>query len=657
MQGRYSEINADVVYVEKPMENQNVNIDVLVNVVFYLSCPSEESKDKLLFSYSLNQRIIFNKLKEIEGENIIFQKDCIIDCSDLYFDVDEQCVDYIGMHEKLWEVCVDLQNYFNSLCFDSTSNVNVHIYVAAFKGLEEMALTFCNISDLSESHLVIDEYLESIICDCAYNDTFPFTSFIRELSWKISVEFFSVLDYELVIAVPKETVKNPVKNNSVRVVPKKPKNVESDQNQNKVQPISQCSTSDNETNYSNSNNNEEILTFKLYVQESYFNYSQCTSFFGIKGLIKYLPPYGIQYLLFKTVSHIVGADKAIKYGEEGLKCMIKGDWEGAKKNWKDGHFAAITALHNTLTIVSFVPGFGTIAAAIDLLVYSIEGLSYKLMNGKIRDDFWSDVGWCTLGLVPFGKICKYIPKGIKAIRAVKVTSEAVDITKKIKNVNAEKEIAKNITDKTSQDIEKIIKSKKKNKIAEELSSREISKKAHFEKVMAHAKKGKMQKTLSEARNDPNYINSLAKQAFNHTETLKSVMEVANSYYSIITKFCNKATLKEIELVSANVSAIAMEKGIKQFMTEYCHDLILKGLREGKISLESIEVIGDFVYNLTLQTLNKNSFIRKVSWKDIIKDLKKDVISDINMTQYVLKSAKGTYVEKLSPYQEPIINKD
>lgn len=654
MQGRYSEINADVVYVEKPMENQNVNIDVLVNVVFYLSCPSEESKDKLLFSYSLNQRIIFNKLKEIEGENIIFQKDCIIDCSDLYFDVDEQCVDYIGMHEKLLEACEDLQNYLNGLFFDSNSNVNVHIYVTAFKGLEEMALTFCNISDLSDHHVIVDEYLALIFQDCVCNDTFPFTSFIRELKWEISVEFFSVLDYELVIAVPKDTEKKPVKNISDRPVSIKPKNVVSDHNQNKERLMNQSTTYDDETNYSISNNNGEILTFKLYVQESYFNYSQCTSFLGIKELIKYLPPYGIQYLFFK----IVGADKAFKNAEEGLKCMIKGDWEGAKKNWKDGHFAAITALHNTLTIVSFVPGFGTIAAAIDLLVvYPIEGLSYKLMNGKIRDDFWSDVGWCTLGLVPFGKICKYIPKGIKAIRAVKVTSEAVDITKKIKNVKAEKEIAKKITDETSQQIEKLNKTKKKNNIPEELSLREISKKAHFEEVMASAKMQKMQKTLSEARNAPNYINSLAKQAFNHTETLKYVMEEANSYYSIITQFCKEATLKEIELVSANVSAIAMEKGIKQFMTEYCHDLILKGLREGKISLKSIEVLGDFVYNLTLQTVNKNSFIRKVSWKDIIKDINKDVISDINMTQYVLKSAKGTYVEKLSPYQEPIINKD
>lgn len=652
MQGRYSEINADVVYVEKPMENQNVNIGILVNVVFYLSCPSEESKDKLLFSYSLNQRIIFNKLKEIEGENIIFQKDCIIDCSDLYFDVDEQCVDYIGMHEKLWEVCADLQNYFNSLCFDSTSNVNVHIYVSAFKGLEEMALTFCNISDLSESHLVIDEYLESIICDCAYNDTFPFTSFIRELSWKISVEFFSVLDYELVIAVPKEAVNNPVKNNSVRVVPKKPKNVESDQNQNKVQPISQFSTSDNETKYSNSNNNEEILTFKLYVQESNFNYSQCTSFFGIKELIKYLPPHGIQYLLFKIVVKIVGADKAIKHVEEGLKCMIKGDWEDAKNHWKEGHFAAISAIHDTLTIVSFIPGFGTIAAAIDLLVfYPIEGLSYKLMNGKIRDDFWSDVGWCTLGLVPFGKICKYIPKGIKAIRAVKVTSEAVEISKKIENIKVEKEIAENTIKKASQVIEKT-----KNNV-ERLQARESKGKANSARVKAITNEENLRKALSELRNHPDYIRSIEKDAFNFADTLKNVMEEANSYYSIITQFCKEATLKEIELVSANVSAIAMEKGIKQFMTEYCHDLILKGLREGKISLKSIEVLGDFVYNLTLQTVNKNSFIRKLLWKDIIKDISKDVISDINMTQYVLKSAKGTYVEKLSPYQEPITNKD
>ena len=382
-------------------------------------------------------------------------------------------------------------------------------------------------------------------------------------------------------------------------------------------------------NYSNSNNNGEILTFKLYIQKNEPIEFQCKSFFGIKKFIKYLPPFGLQYVFLMKIT---GADKAFKNAEEGLKCMIKGDWEGAKKNWKDGHFAAITAIHNTLSIVSFVPGFGTIATAIDLLVvYPIEGLSYKLMNGKIRDDFWSDVGWCTLGLVPFGKICKYIPKGIKAIRAVKVTSEAVVITKKIKNVKAEKEIAKKITDKTSQGIEKNKKIKKKNKIAEDLSLREISKKAHFEKVMASSKMQKMQKTLSEARNDPNYINSLAKQAFNHTETLKYVMEEANSYYSIITQFCKEATLKEIELVSAKVSAIAMGKGIKQFMTEYCHDLILKGLREGKISLESIEVIGDFVYNLTLQTINKNSFIRKVSWKDIIKDLKKDVINDFNMT--------------------------
>ena len=648
MQGRYSEINADVVYVEKPMENQNVNIDVLVNVVFYLSCPSEESKDKLLFSYSLNQRIIFNKLKEIEGENIIFQKDCIIDCSDLYFDVDEQCVDYIGMHEKILEACEDLQNYLNGLFFDSNSNVNVHIYVTAFKGLEEMALTFCNISDLSDYHVIVDEYLALIFQDCVCNDTFPFTSFIRELKWEISVEFFSVLDYELVIAVPKDTEKKPVKNISDRPVSIKPKNVVSDHNQNKERLMNQSTTYDDETNYSISNNNGEILTFKLYVQESYFSYSQCTSFFGIKELIKYLPPYGIQYLFFK----IVGADKAFKNAEEGLICMIKGDWEGAKKNWKDGHFAAITALHNTLTIVSFVPGFGTIAAAIDLLVvYPIEGLSYKLMNGKIRDDFWGDVGWCTLGLVPFGKICKYIPKGIKAIRAVKVTSEAVDITKKIKNVKAEKEIAENTINKASQVIEKT-----KNNV-ERLQARESIGKANSARVKAITNEKNLGKTLSEARNDPNYINSLAKQAFNHTETLKCGMEEANSYYSIITQFCKEATLKEIELVSANVSAIAMEKGIKQFMTEYCHDLILKGLREGKISLESIEVIGDFVYNLTLQTVNKNSFIRKVSWKDIIKDINKDVISDINMTQYVLKSAKGTYVEKLSPYQEPIINKD
>lgn len=644
MQGRFSEINADTVYVEKPMENQNVNIDVLVNVVFYLSCPSEESKDKLLFSYSLNQRIIFNKLKEIEGENIIFQKDCIIDCSDLYFDVDEQCVDYIGMHEKLWEVCVDLQNYFNSLYFDSTSNVNVHIYVATFKGLEEMALTFCNISDLSESHLVIDEYLESIICDCAYNDTFPFTSFIRELSWKISVEFFSVLDYELVIAVPKETVNNPVKNNSVRFVPKKPKNVESDQNQNKVQPISQFSTSDNETNYSNSNNNEEILTFKLYVQESYFNYSQCTSFFGIKEFIKYLPPYGIQYLLFK----ITGADKAIKHVEEGLKCMIKGDWEDAKNHWKEGYFAAITAIHETLTIVSFIPGFGTIAAAIDLLVvYPIEGLSYKLMNGKIRDDFWSDVGWCTLGLVPFGKICKYIPKGIKAIRSVKVTSEAVDLTKKLENVKATKEIAEDTIKKSSQ----VIQNAKNN--VEILQSKEIIRKANFDRVKAIAKEKDLKKALSEVRSNPDYISSLEKDVFNFADTSKHFMQEANTYYSIIKQSFKAATLKDGELVSA----IAMGKGMKQFITEYCHDLTLKGLREGKISLEGLEVLGDLIYNLVLQTVNERSLIRQVSWKDIIKDIKKEVINDINMTQYVLKSAKGTYVEKLSPYQEPITNKD
>ena len=640
MQGRYSEINADVVYVEKPMENQNVNIDILVNVVFYLSCPSEESKDKLLFSHSLNQRIFFKKLKEIEGLNIIFQKDCIIDCSDLYFDVDEQCVDYIGMHEKILEACVDLQNYLNGLFFDSNSNVNVHIYVTAFKGLEEMALTFCNISDLSDHHVIIDEYLALIFQDCVCNDTFPFTSFIRELKWEISVEFFSVLDYELVIAVPKDTEKKPVKNISDRPVSIKPKNVESDHNQNKERLMNQFTTYDDETNYSISNDDGEILTFKLYIQKIEPIEFQCKSFFGIKEFIKYLPPFGLQYVFLK----ITGTDKAFKNAEEGLRCMIKGDWEGAKKKWKEGHFAAITAAHNTLSIVSFVPGFGTIAAAIDLCVYAVEGLSCKLMDGKIRDDFWGDVGWCTLGLVPFGKICKYVPKGIKA---VKVTSEAFEISKKIDNIKVEKEIAENALNKASQVIEKT----KDN--VERLQARESIKKAKFDKVKAITNEKDLLKALSELRNHPDYIRSFEKDAFKFADTLNNVMDEANEYYSIIKQSCKEATLKDVELVSAAATGEVMKK----LMTEYCHDLTLKRLREGKISLESIEVLGDFVYNLTLQTVNKESLIRNVSWKDIIKDLNKDVINDINMTQYFLERSKGVYLEKRSPYQEPIINKD
>ena len=186
-----------------------------------------------------------------------------------------------------------------------------------------------------------------------------------------------------------------------------------------------------------------------------------------------------------------------------------------------------------------------------------------------------------------------------------------------------------------------------------LKARESIKIDNFDKVKAITKEKDLLKTLSELRNHPDYIRSIEKDASKFADTLKNVKDEANEYYSIIKQSCKEATLKDVELVSAAATA----EMFKKFMTECCHDLTLKRLREGKISLDSIEVLGDFVYNLTLQTVNKESLIRNVSWKDIIKDLNKDVINDINMTQYFLERSKGVYLEKRSPYQEPIINKD
>lgn len=618
MVGKSSEINARDIEVESPMESQNVNIDVLVNVVFYLTCPFETDSDKLQFSYSLSPKVIFDKLEAVREDAVIIQRDCFVDCSDLYFDESDQCIDYIGLHKKMWEACADLQNFFDGLYFDSAASIKVHIYVASFKGLEEMALTFCDISDLSEYHEIVDDYFESVVSNCVVNDSFPFTTYIRERNWGISVEYLLIFDYALVIAVPKDLIN--INNQSCRSELIKKQTIDKTKHKEVKQANNQAfspALNGNTVSKNDNSDDDETILFKLSITKNDF-------FPTLRNLFKYLPPFGLQYQLTKTLVRFTGFDNVFHNYHDALKCMINGDWDGAQQNWKEGHFAGIAATHKTLTIVGVaaigVAGIaclcgapivvgvaltvGTIASFIDILVYPIEGISYKLLGEKMREDYGTDLLWSTLGVLPVGKICKFGPATSKTLRSISTNSTKLNILRsELKNAEAGVMSLRG-------EMDELNKTYQKTKGKDQVQVGKLLKIKNIERLGAVKRCEDLKQFLSKLQQEEAYIHSLAKEGFKHADSLKGVNKIANNYYSII---------KQAQTISINelASAVLLGKVSQEIIKETFRDLIFDGLRKGSISVDTLETIGSIVYALFLQGVNKNSLLRKIQWKEII----------------------------------------
>lgn len=565
------EINANEMSVEDALVSENTKIYIFVNLAFtVLLKPFSQSSFNTTEHFSIPSEYCVNqyvkcipvlsepyKLGDKTNAKIV-TLDLEYDCSNLYFDEEGKCIDYPGMMELILEAISDVKIKLTP--YLSCKDAQVIISIVGMDNLPELifgtGFLLDNKLDLS---LVEDDIIEYFILS---EYTPPLLDFINK-GWSITVVDIKMLQLNLLlsISVTNETDRTKmhdiIDSSSVTKThssptsevnrPKSNENLQNETDQNRtdnLKPVEETLSTDIVNKDNIRDDNTPLFHLSATYEENKPDYPvppDIDIIDKIKGQSKFLRKIIMPWAAFSLISDALGGEKIEDDAWEILKAYLRGNKEEANRQWQKLGNDTLEYIHNTLDLVSFVPGVGALPSLLNAFIYGIE-YDYAFFNGdmeKARDRQASCL-IASAGAIPFFRIGRAIPQVGKMLKT----------TKYIDAIDAQKVLNANV--KGAKDALSMISMRGyKGNLPYPMPQRQMLK-ADMRKKILEA--GKNRQKIQELKNSPDikeYLNIKG-------NTFSKIRQTAENYYVIenVTSF-----VQNFSFVSAGRSKV-MKKSVE-----------------------------------------------------------------------------------------------
>lgn len=611
-----NEINALEPYVENKSETMFPVFDIYLTISFIFELDYNSNDEIFQIGFINKNKIVFNEVTLPRNENNVIFKDFIVDCSDLFF-VNGMIDDPLGIILKLNDLFNQIGQFLdlyrhNPRCF-------VHYFVVGHQGLDDLCNAFISLTDLSRiavyKDLIFDTTIQGIVNEIVSNETFPLSSFVTDCNWRFIVEHYTIIELEVFIGInaskgvdemvnqPNDYLNNgnkeiiqineePLKNNDIRTLSENTLtcNYDNDGNNGSLSPFWQFWASIRARK-------KGTLCFNLYaVKEAteipdpknpislFLKYSfriidelskntKVCSFFRACDYVTNIPPFMLPKCIMKIVYKIGTVDKRI----EALRYASDGYWGKYHETIQQANEETIENVHTTLTIISFCPIVGTAAAVIDFSLYFIEaGYHVLILKDDVPDNLKSDLAWSVLGIIPFGKIGKYAGKTMESINEIehlKKVDTIMPLFQRESNLVKELNIIKKQLCLTTEELADS--TRKMNSYSSDMKkiSSNINQYNYYQYYTLNGRLTAEQSKYG--------LSILQKQdaVERYFKTYDDLFEIRSSMRNAM-RDCKLELNEYYNLIISNIDNISLNS--RALFTEYCEEVFLKSLRNGKL---------------------------------------------------------------------------
>ena len=480
-------------------ENEKLTIKIIVNVNFSLikkannnetttTTLSQKKYESSIANYVKVHTLYSPSIEIGELPDKIYNAEYDIDCSDLYFNENGQCVDSIGCYLKIHEACFSIYFYISQLSIPYDANVQVLINVLGDEPIYDLIWGFSFLADALCDYNIEDTELEGLIIE----DYEPFFLEYIEKGWDVRVAHISIAEIGMLFEIDDYNnivvEEGNVGDSKIDKENKEHKNTKiAKQEENKTNTdssvLKEGVTNNNNTAIEGKNvrdskiGNENIEHQKNeilaqgnetgtdgFVLKGHVIKYGLSDFYSyklrsIEELVSFLSPFGAIH----TINRIFGWDKIEEQVRHNifnaLIAYYNGDTSKGNNYLKSAGQDALELTHKRLEVLSFVPGIGTVTSIVDAGLYAIEENVVFFSGGSWEEveNLRNKAAWSLVGAIPFFKICK---KGCAIIKGKKLVEESKAIYK-----SAEKayKVAKEELNTVKDCVKKIKKPKQKAK--------------------------------------------------------------------------------------------------------------------------------------------------------------------------------------------------
>lgn len=449
-------------------ENEKLTIKIIVNVNFSLikkannnetttTTLSQKKYESSIANYVKVHTLYSPSIEIGELPDKIYNAEYDIDCSDLYFNENGQCVDSIGCYLKIHEACYSIYFYISQLSIPYDANVQVLINVLGDEPIYDLIWGFSFLADALCDYNIEDTELEGLIIE----DYEPFFLEYIEKGWDVRVAHISIAEIGMLFEIDDY--------NNIVVEEGNVGDSKIDKENKEHQNTKIAKQEENKTNTDSSvlkegvtNNNNTAIEGKN-VRDSKIDNENIehqkneilaqgnetgTDGFVLKGhvikyglsdfhsyklrsreeLVSFLPPFGAIH----TINRIFGWDKIEEQVRHNifnaLIAYYNGDTSKGNNYLKSAGQDALELTHKRLEVLSFFPGVGTVTSIVDAGLYAIEENVVFFSGGSWEEveNLRNKAAWSLVGAIPFFKICK---KGCAIIKGKKLVEESKAIYK------------------------------------------------------------------------------------------------------------------------------------------------------------------------------------------------------------------------------------
>lgn len=449
-------------------ENEKLTIKIIVNVNFSLikkannnetttTTLSQKKYESSIANYVKVHTLYSPSIEIGELPDKIYNAEYDIDCSDLYFNENGQCVDSIGCYLKIHEACFSIYFYISQLSIPYDANVQVLINVLGDEPIYDLIWGFSFLADALCDYNIEDTELEGLIIE----DYEPFFLEYIEKGWDVRVAHISIVEIGMLFEIDDYNnivvEEGNVGDSKIDKENKEHKNTKiAKQEENKTNTdssvLKEGVTNNNNTAIEGKNvrdskiGNENIEHQKNeilaqgnetgtdgFVLKGHVIKYGLSDFYSyklrsIEELVSFLPPFGAIH----TINRIFGWDKIEEQVRHNifnaLIAYYNGDTSKGNNYLKSAGQDALELTHKRLEVLSFFPGIGTVTSIVDAGLYAIEENVVFFSGGSWEEveNLRNKAAWSLVGAIPFFKICK---KGCAIIKGKKLVEESKAIYK------------------------------------------------------------------------------------------------------------------------------------------------------------------------------------------------------------------------------------
>ena len=189
-------------------ENEKLTIKIIVNVNFSLikkannnetttTTLSQKKYESSIANYVKVHTLYSPSIEIGELPDKIYNAEYDIDCSDLYFNENGQCVDSIGCYLKIHEACFSIYFYISQLSIPYDANVQVLINVLGDEPIYDLIWGFSFLADALCDYNIEDTELEGLIIE----DYEPFFLEYIEKGWDVRVAHISIAEIGMLFEI------------------------------------------------------------------------------------------------------------------------------------------------------------------------------------------------------------------------------------------------------------------------------------------------------------------------------------------------------------------------------------------------------------------------------------------------------------------------